>query len=462
VKPSPAPPRRPPPPASQPVRPKAPPPQAYDDFEIDEFDVDDTGEYGIAPTAGAPPARSPGGLPPVSVPRAPTLAQTRLLNQRTASIDSAQYEATESDDELPETGSLVAMFRAPAIRSPTDPLRFLYLTLALSIVPLAFSLMGADGSIEDRFARTHQNHPEAFPGSLENGFDLEDVLAKLPDHRLDGAHLSRKSWMHWMYAFASAGAFLAVAIYLFEMGTASPRQLLGVGAATATFGIVSLLLVQLAASLTSGFVLRGNIAITIVFYILKFIGFSYQCATDPRNGFLLSFFGYTFGVGLCEELTKAMPVLLRMRSPRRIDWRGACVWGLASGVGFGVAEGIMYSSDYYNGIHTGGIYFVRFISCVALHAVWSAAVGISLWHKRSALADDLDWKELVGIVFIALAGPMILHGLYDTMLKREMSLWALATALASFAWLAGLIEWTRRQEAYEEELEHAPELRSIR
>jgi len=53
------------------------------------------------------------------------------------------------------------------------------------------------------------------------------------------------------------------------------------------------------------------------------------------------------------------------------------------------------------------------------------------------------------VVLIALAGPMILHGLYDTMLKRDMAPWALLTALASFAWLAGLIEWSRYQEANE-------------
>jgi RsiW-degrading membrane proteinase PrsW (M82 family) len=150
-----------------------------------------------------------------------------------------------------------------------------------------------------------------------------------------------------------------------------------------------------------------------------------------------------------------------MRSPRGIEWRGACVWGLASGVGFGVAEGIMYSSDYYNGIHTSGIYLVRFVSCVALHAIWSAAVGLTLWHQRSRLAEDLDLKELAVVILIALAGPMILHGLYDTMLKRDMSIWALVTALASFAWLAGLIEWTRRQEADDDPPERLPARRSI-
>ena len=38
---------------------------------------------------------------------------------------------------------------------------------------------------------------------------------------------------------------------------------------------------------------------------------------------------------------------------------------------------------------------------------------------------------------------MVLHGLYDTLLKKDMNVWALVIALASFAWLAFQIERTR-------------------
>ena len=48
------------------------------------------------------------------------------------------------------------------------------------------------------------------------------------------------------------------------------------------------------------------------------------------------------------------------------------------------AEGIMYSSRYYNGFASPGIYFVRFISCVALHALWTGSVGISV-HRRQEM-----------------------------------------------------------------------------
>ena len=60
---------------------------------------------------------------------------------------------------------------------------------------------------------------------------------------------------------------------------------------------------------------------------------------------------------------------------------------LASGIGFGVSEGIMYSTRYYNGIVGVDLYFVRFISCVALHAIWTASVAISLVRRQGEYED---------------------------------------------------------------------------
>jgi RsiW-degrading membrane proteinase PrsW (M82 family) len=156
--------------------------------------------------------------------------------------------------------------------------------------------------------------------------------------------------------------------------------------------------------------------------------------------------GFTFGVGLCEELCKAIPLLWLMRKrPEQATWRGACVWGLASGVGFGVAEGVMYSGRYYNGMLGGDIYLVRFASCVALHAVWSASAAIMLYMHRDKLANAPGTSALIGYGLLYAGVPIIFHGLYDTLLKKDHSLIALGIALASFAYLAALIEWSQRK-----------------
>jgi RsiW-degrading membrane proteinase PrsW (M82 family) len=176
----------------------------------------------------------------------------------------------------------------------------------------------------------------------------------------------------------------------------------------------------------------------LIFAVLRFIAFSYAAAEDPENGFLLSFLGFTFGVGLCEELVKAAPVFLHRGDEERANWRGLFIWGLASGAGFGIAEGILYSGRYYNGITGPGAYAVRFLSCVALHAIWTGSVAVTLYLRRD-MFDHLDaWHEWIGPVLFVIGLPMILHGLYDTCLKRDLNAAALLVAVASFGYLAFL------------------------
>ena len=126
-----------------------------------------------------------------------------------------------------------------------------------------------------------------------------------------------------------------------------------------------------------------------------------------------------------------------------MGWRGDCLWGLASGIGFGVSEGIMYSARFYNGILGADIYLVRFISCVALHAMWSASVGIAIARNVDAYEGVDDFWSFLLFMLRIIAVPMVLHGFYDTLLKQNMNGWALAVALLSFGWLVMHIEMAR-------------------
>ena len=117
-----------------------------------------------------------------------------------------------------------------------------------------------------------------------------------------------------------------------------------------------------------------------------------------------------------------------------------------SGVGFGVSEGITYSTDYYNGMEGPGMYLVRFASCVALHAIWAASVGIMLYKKQVMFSGPMTFWDWLARIIVVIAVPMVLHGLYDTLLKTRYEALALAVAAASFAWLAFQIERTRVKE----------------
>ncbi len=270
----------------------------------------------------------------------------------------------------------------------------------------------------------------------------------MPEGKLDTtAHLPRATWVHWLYGAIAAAGFWTIALLLFPAEKRKPQQLLLVGLFTGTCGIVLLLGFQYAAAATQGVWLRGRGVITLVFYIVKFIGWSYASANDPESNLILSFVGFTCGVGLCEELCKALPLLSHYQGDAKMGWRGAALWGLASGAGFGIAEGIMYSSRYYNGIAPVEMYVVRFVSCAALHAIWTASVGITMWRRHETIQGNLDWGSYAQAILLILAVPMVLHGLYDTLLKKDFDLWATAVGLATFAWLVFQVEMARGTDA---------------
>jgi RsiW-degrading membrane proteinase PrsW (M82 family) len=332
-------------------------------------------------------------------------------------------------------------------------LEYSYLLLAFALIPLMFSLLGkeSEGDLPGRLEKTiaaaspeEQKRIEALLSRQD--VTLDQALAAMPGGKLDGAHLARDSSAHWAYAAIAAVGFLAMLGLLFSVERANPLHLLGVGAFTGTIGIVFLLLVQLCSNIRLGR-FHGRGWVTIILLILAFIGWSYGSATDPDSNFLLSTLGFTFGVGLCEEFTKAIPLFLYFKRDARMGWRGACVWGLASGIGFGVSEGIMYSSRHYNGVGGVDIYLVRFISCVALHAMWSASVGIAIARNLEEYERVEDAGGFGLFMLRVIAVPMVLHGFYDTLLKKDMNVWALVVALMSFAWFAWHIELARRTHA---------------
>ncbi len=332
-----------------------------------------------------------------------------------------------------------------------------YLFLPVALIPLLILLLSPanQNDISQRFSQTVSKLSEQDQARINESISkqettLEDVVMALPGHRIEDAHLSRDSWRHWLYAAMAAGVFFLFLILVFPSSTATPQHLLMVGLFTGTIGILLLLGFQVAAAVTQGLWLRGANIVTVLFYVVKFIGYSYNAALDPNNGFLLSSIGFICGVGFCEEVCKMLPLVRHFRSEVTLDWRGAYLWGLASGVGFGISEGITYASNYYNGIQTAEVYAVRFISCVALHAIWSGAAAIMLFGRQHLVKGRIEGAagilEFLLYLLTIVAVPMVLHGFYDTLLKKEMNDLAFFVAVASFGWMAFQVERLRRVE----------------
>jgi RsiW-degrading membrane proteinase PrsW (M82 family) len=333
-----------------------------------------------------------------------------------------------------------------------------YLFLLIGLVPLLVSLLhpAKKYDVQERLAHTLarlsvKDQVKIGAEFAKNKQSIEKLLMALPDHRIEEAHVGRDSWIHWFYAAVAASVFYWFLVLVFPSSRATPQELLRTGVFTGTIGMLLLLLFQFAAAATQGAwpipTGAGSFIFSVIFYILKFFGYSYTAALNPASGLFLSWMGFTFGVGFCEETCKMMPLVRHFRYKGTLDWRGACMWGMASGVGFGISEGISYASGY-NGIQTAGIYAVRFISCVALHAIWSGAAAITLFERQESVQEgNTGFLEFRWRLLKIIAVPMILHGLYDTALKKEMNGLALLVALFSFCWIALQVERMCRAEA---------------
>ena len=416
-----------------------------------------------SPAAETPPAEIPADefeLKPVERPASlPAGAAKQVIAASTPSADYVRRSGT------PSLSSPIAIALA---NEPMLPLwrRYLYFALLLALIPLAVLSFnsGDDSTNNERIKQTVANHPEEpdlgdrvnlvirqinDSPAISRSQSLDRILAALPGHRFEGAVLARESKAHWLVALVSAGFFFALMLFLFPSPGTKPVSLLIAGAFTGTIGVMLLLGFQWAAANAVDVPFRGGGYVALIFLIVKLIGLSYYLAENPEYGFFISFIGFTFGVGLCEETTKIIPLLIRVTpAPLKSDpsWQGLVLWGLASGVGFGVAEGIMYSGDTYNGVSGAGIYGVRFISCVVLHAMWTASAGITLYNHQGWLTDaDSKWGYCGRVVMI-IAISMTLHGLYDVLLKQQHDVLALLAAAATFGWLAYQIETMRKKE----------------
>ncbi len=405
-------------------------------------DIEDVAAYALQESAPAPSSRE---MPPDD--------DDMALRPVRSTYQPAPGPRVEPERPRPMTSRAPSASKSPSSSakagSGSSLLEYSYLLLFFALVPLMFSLLGKEEKmdLDDRIVQTLEKATPEEAARAESALSkdevsIDDAITAMPGGKLHGAHLSRDTTVHWVYAGIATVAFLLLASSFFTVERAKPVHLLLIGLFTGTLGIVFLLLVQAC----SQFRLRrigGRGWVMLIMLILTFIGWSYDSANDPDSNFLLSALGFTFGVGLCEEFSKAIPLFFYFKRHSEMGWRGACLWGLASGIGFGVSEGIMYSSRYYNGISGVDIYLVRFISCVALHAMWSASVGIAVARNVDEYEGVEDAAGFGLFMLRVLAVPMVLHGFYDTLLKKDMNGWALLVALMSFGWLAFQIEMAR-------------------
>lgn len=165
-------------------------------------------------------------------------------------------------------------------------------------------------------------------------------------------------------------------------------------------------------------VFTAIIGIPLLLLIQKFPLFQLlYAATESNLGLIPQLIGFIFGVGVLEELCKALPVYLFLLRPRKLNepLTGA-FYGAMSGLGFAIAEGGSYSLLYAFNLVRGqsgfGTYIlvntIRFVSLPLFHAILAGIVGYFL-----GLAA-INRSRQLPIMFIGVALAAVLHGAYNT------------------------------------------------
>ncbi|MBW4515184.1 MAG: PrsW family intramembrane metalloprotease [Timaviella obliquedivisa GSE-PSE-MK23-08B] len=136
-----------------------------------------------------------------------------------------------------------------------------------------------------------------------------------------------------------------------------------------------------------------------------------------KLGFVHRLLGSIFGVGLLEEVCKALPVyFLLLRQQKLSDPHSAAFYGSMSGLGFAIAEGAAYSIRYAFGLTAGNLGFgsyvaantIRFVSLPLFHAVLAGIVG----YFMGLAAINRSRQGIILTLGIAIAAT--LHGIYNT------------------------------------------------
>ena len=117
-----------------------------------------------------------------------------------------------------------------------------------------------------------------------------------------------------------------------------------------------------------------QIAIFVLVSILDINQFNpfYRLIGD-NNSFIERVIGFTFGVGVFEELIKVLPVFLFLKYAKEPQLPQTMVfYGLISGIGFGVFEGVMYQITVNSKLEYNESFFLniaRLTSLPFLHSI---------------------------------------------------------------------------------------------
>ena len=160
------------------------------------------------------------------------------------------------------------------------------------------------------------------------------------------------------------------------------------------------------------FFFTGFIAISGLFVLQMIPPWTILYGMAKSDNFFTRFVGMLFGVGISEEFCKAAILFWLVKRPGKLMIPQTVVfYGMMSGLGFGIYEGVAYQQTVNRAQGVDMAYLlnvVRLTSLPFLHAIWTGIAGYFI--SFAALYP----KRQYGLWVVAIGIPAFLHAVYNT------------------------------------------------
>ena len=202
------------------------------------------------------------------------VGKRRPIPTRAAPIED-ELEFLDPEEELPKLPAKrkkkkkTVLRKADAEAAPGGRGDILVWVFLLAMLPLGILSILPERTMADRLQKMVEKDPE-LQEELEE-FGPEKFVAMNKGVTLDGAHLSRDSLVHWVYAFVASVAFLALMNAMRHMTKVTIGGLMLTGVLTGTIGILMLLAFQVIAELSLHIRVMGGGIAALIILVIKFI-----------------------------------------------------------------------------------------------------------------------------------------------------------------------------------------------
>jgi len=315
--------------------------------------------------------------------------------------------------------------------------------------------------LRELWAQLSTAGPPPLPGGREESFTEragDDLRVMMPHLTVPLDELRSFRWLqdHRALAIAAVGLLPLVIYALFR----SPSQLINAYWAMALyfstlwaffFYYVFPTPDVSVRTATISFFVTGVVSVSALLVLYSIWPLNQVNVWIRSDHWLVAWVGFVWGVGLPEELCKAFVLFVLLRRAGPIRPQALLFYGLMSGLGFGIYEGVKYQTreNFQLAFRTSGqpdAYFaaeyyllnlIRLTTLPFLHAIWTGMAGYFI-----GFADQFPERRR-GLLLVAIGLPAVLHGTYNTFGGALGLIVALASVLALNLYLAKSVEFEK-------------------